>query len=272
MRAEVGALAEAERLGECLGLHARAVRWTRVLASAAVLGVGISWLIRGFLGAATTLVVTAPIALVQGKSSTLFDRRLRRQRVFLFDRALVLADPAGAVRVVRWSDVLMVLHSAKGTAAGVLTLRLGTRFKVVTVGGEVLRFGTEWRDSEVLWRTISQRTAATHFPGVRDALAEGAEVQFGDVVVSAAGVRTPAGSAAWSQTAPVVVTRRGTIRIDTVDGLRPLVAASMDATPNRVLLLAVVKACQKAGSGDDHRTGQGDRSSSGLTRSKVARP
>lgn len=246
MQAKVDALAEAEKLGERLGVHARAARWTQVLVSAAVLGVGISWLIRGFLGAATTLVVTGPITLVQLKSSTLVDWRLRRQRVFLFERALVLADSAGATRVVRWSDVLMVLLHPKGTPAAFLTLRLGSRCKVVTVDGAVLRFGTEWRDSKDLWQTISRRTAAAHYSGVRDTLAEGAEVQFGDVVVSAAGVRTPAGSAAWSETAPVVVTRRGTIRVDTLDGLRPLVTAPLDATPNPILLLAVVRDCQKA--------------------------
>lgn len=225
-------------------MYARAVRWIRVALAVAVIAVGVSWLVRG-LAASAALVVLWPAAVVQLTSSALFNPRLRRGKVHLFEEALVVVDAAKIVRVVRWSEVLMVLHRSRGISFPPLRLHVSARCTVVAIDGSVVALGTEWQGLEALSLEVSRRAAKAQLPGVQAALRQGAEVRFGDVIVSAAGVRTPDGSAAWAQTAPVVMTRRGQIRIDTREGLRPLVAASLAATPNPVLLMAVVRGCQE---------------------------
>lgn len=243
-REAVDALAADEGLGACLDVRSRGVRWFWTTFAVAVFAAAATWPFRGRPGSPWVMAVLVVWAVTQARTSTLFNPRLRRQRCFLFEAGLVVVGSARTIRLVRWSEVLMVTSRIQGWQFWPPRFHHASRCEVVPAAGPVLTFGTEWRRLATLMLMIRTASTTAQLPEVLAALRQGAEVRFGDIIVSAVGVRTPAGAAAWTETTPMVLTRQNRLRIETPGALLPLVSTPVSALPNPTLLLTVVKLCQ----------------------------
>jgi hypothetical protein len=178
--------------------------------------------------------------------------RVAARRVYVFQAGFVVAAKPGRSKpteldVWRWADVATVFQ--KVVKANTLGAWTGTYDRITATRNDGARFSVTnfWDDQDDLRRRINVQVTAALLPPMRDALAKGQAVRFGDITLDRDGVTTAIGAARWADVeafdivgAFFRITQRGKSRA----------VAGLSNVPNPSLLYALAKELRAAATGD----------------------
>jgi hypothetical protein len=199
-------LASAQHLGRLRRVH-RPARNTGYLLLFSGLGLfplvflfGPAWIAGVMLG-----VLMWPLAAIGLMRNPLVVRRLSRKRIYLYDQGFVHADGKGRFDAYRWDQIATVFQRIVSTRYNGIPAGTQYQYTVTRADGTTIKLTNFWQDVPELGGEINLRVSQTQLPAMLDALARGRNIEFGDIVVNAAGVAGRRGSVPWSEISKVSV-------------------------------------------------------------------
>jgi hypothetical protein len=237
-------LASAQELGELLAAYWPATRF----------GLVFGWFLLALLpfpflaGTApvrTFLVVGAvfwPVAVRGLLRSPVLIRGVGEKRIYLYERGFVHADAKGALDLFRWNQIDTVFESVNRWTPVFVKPRI--RCLITRYDGKTIALTNMWSGIGHLVGETSRHVTRAQLPVVRAALERGQRVQFGKIIVDAAGVTGPHRSAPWAEI-KVQGVETGRMRLLAGDSLSALSSTPTSRIPNLRLFLQIIRIYQQ---------------------------
>jgi hypothetical protein len=238
---EVLVLACAEELGELLAVYWPASSFGGLLGWSLIALFPFAFLI----GSAPVIPIVAtgavlwPVAARSLVRNPILSRRSGEKRIYLYEQGLVHTDAKGARELYRWDQIHTVFRRVRTFWLWAGLAKPRVRCLLTRADGRTIVLTNVWSGVDHLEREVSRRVARAQVPAVRAALERGRRIQFGALIVDAAGVSGPRRSAPWSHVTIQDAGARG-IRLHAADNLSPLSGVPEWKIPNVQLLLTLI--------------------------------
>ncbi len=225
---DVAQTAEAARMGAFREFYAtRKLNWA-ILVFNLVIGIAFSWMLLGLW--LLWVVFHTPN----------LSKRAANRRVYLYDAGFVYADGAGGLDVYRWDTISTVFQLITSTSYYGVQTPTRYCYTVTRADGRTVRLASGYHGVATFGPHIAQQTARAQLPAVREALAQGQGVVFGDITVTAAGVGARRSTVPWAEIKGAKVVN-GRVSISRQGKFMPLTSKPAAKIPNLPLFLALVE-------------------------------
>jgi hypothetical protein len=185
-------------------------------------------------------VLPGLLYLWQMRNSTVFNRKLRSRRLYLFEHGLVVADADGPIHAARW-DAMTVLQRIVNKQVVNTTVQTLFTYTVLLGDGSSFKL-TEMYEAPDTWGPAIQKAITrTYLPQVMAAIENGRPVVFADITLSAAGLaNVKRGELPWAQIQEIKV-NNGVVTVRREGRRAPLTGTPVAQIPNFFVFLAAAE-------------------------------
>jgi hypothetical protein len=166
------------------------------------------------------------------------NRKRAAQRLYVYERGLVLATRPDQPDVWRWNDIHSIFQKAVVKNTLGVTTGATVRYTINRTDGAFFTLTHFWTDSERLGHHVSVQVTAALLPPMRRAISSGQGVQFGEITIDRNGVTSRLGSATWSEITSIEFVG-GHLRMKLPGKFIPLTLTPAHKIPNLILLVAL---------------------------------
>lgn len=170
------------------------------------------------------------------------NKRLRAQRLHIFEHGFVYENGAGETTAFRWDDISAVYQRSSHQRDGFDALSTVHVFTITRTDGRTVKltqsFG--YREMAALGHLINTKASEALLPKATATLAEGGRLSFHHLTVDQAGIAVRGKLTQWSEIGGLQLSK-GILRVRKVTGRR-VYACKVSRIPNWPLLMQLGKA------------------------------
>jgi hypothetical protein len=179
----------------------------------------------------------------QARETTIFNRKLKARRLYLFENGILVADANGPIHAVRWNS-MTVLQQIIRKQLGGTTVRTLYTYTVITGDGPSFKLTNFYEKPEVWGPRIQDEITRTYLPGVMAAIESGQPVVFADTSLTASGMaNVKRGELRWSEIQNIEV-KNGVVVVQKAGKRAPLTGTAVSRIPNFFVFLSAAKTLQ----------------------------